>query len=217
MNSRTAIYTCLFCIGLIALQSDISAQKRSATKSTSATTAKKIAVDWVKVNEMLTYKVDLLTELCCDCGPKTIEDLLVGSSGIDNLIQSACKLATDDMGITREMEFIKIKVSEPDAEGLRSVDVSNGNGEKLTIPNATLQLVALSSKVSGLASEAQKLLDAKDAAQKDVEDASMFKKISYSKGFTRGVDITQTVISETKKQADKLANQINALKMLKDY
>ena len=174
-------------------------------------------VDWVRVNELLSYNPVFMQELCCDCGPKTIADILVGTTAIDGLIQNACKIATRDMDLTKKIEFVKVNVSDPDAEGIRNVNITGGSGKKITALSASKQLLDLSKQAIAIASEAQALIDKKDAAQKEIEDASFLKKASLTRGMGRGVDILQTVISETGKQTEKIKKQVDALNMLKDF
>ena len=174
-------------------------------------------VDWVKLNELITYNPAFMQELCCDCSPKTIADLLVGTTAIDGLIQNACQIATRDMEITRKIEFVKINVSDPDAEGIRNVNITDGSGNKITALSASKQLLELSKEAIQIASEAQALIDKKDAAQKEIEDASFFKKASLTRGMGRGVDILQTIIKETSKQTEKIKKQVDALTMLKEF
>lgn len=174
-------------------------------------------VDWVRVNELLSYNPVFMQELCCDCGPKTIADILVGTTAIDGLIQNACKIATRDMDLTKKIEFVKVDVSAPDAEGIRNVNITDGSGKKITALSASKQLLELSKQALAIAAEAQALIDKKDAAQKEIEDASFLKKASLTRGMGRGVDILQTVISETGKQTEKIKKQVDALTMLKDF
>jgi hypothetical protein len=158
-----------------------------------------------------------MQELCCDCGPKTIADLFVGTTAIDALIQNACSIATRDMDLTKKIEFIKVNVSEEGADGIRNVDITDGDGKKITALSASKRLLEISKQALNIASEAQALIDKKDAAQKEVEDASYFKKASLTRGMGRGIDILKTVISESSKQTEKIKKQVEALNMLKDY
>ena len=158
-----------------------------------------------------------MQELCCDCVPKTLADLLVGTIAIDALIQNACSIATRDMDLTKKIEFIKVNVSEEGADGIRTVNITDGDGKKITALSASKRLLEISSQALIIASEAQALIDKKDAAQKEVEDASYFKKASLTRGMGRGLDILKTVISETSKQTEKIKKQVEALNMLKDY
>jgi len=209
MKKMVQVFCILSLIVFTVSTTDAIAQKKGGKKGEN--------VDWVKVNELLLYNPVFMQELCCDCGPKTIADLLVGTTAIDGLIQNACKIATRDMDITRKIEFVKVNVSEPDAEGIRNVNITDGTGKKITALSASKQLLELSKQALLIASEAQALINKKDAAQKEVEDASFLKKGSLARGLGRGVDILQTVISETAKQTEKIKKQVDALTMLKDF
>ena len=172
-------------------------------------------VDWVKVRELLSYNPEFMQEICCDCGPKTIEDILVGTPAIDGIIKNACKIAAKDIQITKDIEFIKVKMDTVD--GYQTVDISDGKGKKITAINAAKQLLKLTKVIGSLAAEAKSLTDKKGPAQKEIEEASFLKKVSLGSGLARALDILSTVISESGKQGLKIKNQVDALTMLKNY
>jgi hypothetical protein len=209
MRSCLRILGILLVVSFSAFGSNAYSQTKSSKKGEN--------VNWVKVNELLLYNPMFMQELCCDCGPKTIADLFVGTTAIDALIQNACSIATRDMDLTKKIEFIKVNVSEEGADGIRTVNITDGDGKKITALSASKRLLEISSQALIIASEAQALIDKKDAAQKEVEDASYFKKASLTRGMGRGIDILKTVISETSKQTEKIKKQVEALNMLKDY
>ena len=199
----------LIVVSLTIFSSNVYSQTKSSKKGEN--------INWVKVNELLLYNPMFMQELCCDCGPKTLADLLVGTIAIDALIQNACRIATSDMDLTKKIEFIKVDVSAEGADGIRTVNITDGDGKKITALSASKRLLEISSQALIIASEAQALIDKKDAAQKEVEDASYFKKASLTRGMGRGLDILKTIISETSKQTEKIKKQVEALNMLKDY
>lgn len=172
-------------------------------------------IDWVKVRELLSYNPEFMQDICCDCGPKTINDILVGSPAIDGIIKNACKIASKDIQITKDIEFIKIKIDSVD--GFQTVDISDGKGKKITAVSAAKQLLKLTKVIGSLAAEAKSLTDKKGPAQKEIEEASFLKKASLGAGLARALDILSTVISETGKQGLKIKNQVDALTMLKNY
>jgi len=208
MRSCLRILGILLVVSFSAFGSNAYSQTKSSKKGEN--------VNWVKVNELLLYNPMFMQELCCDCGPKTIADLFVGTTAIDALIQNACSIATRDMGLTKKIEFIKVN-SEVGTDGIHNVDITDGDGKKITALNASKRLLEISKQALNIASEAQTLIDKKDAAQKEVEDASFFKKASLTRGIGRGIDILKTVISESSKQTEKIKKQVEALNMLKDY
>jgi hypothetical protein len=209
MKKMVQVFCILSLIVCTVATTDAIAQKKGGKKGEN--------VDWAKVNELLSYHPVFMQELCCDCGPKTIEDILVGTTAIDGLIKNACKVASRDMEITKKMEFIKIQYDSSGADGIPTVNITDGGGKKITALAASKQLLDLSKQAIGIAAEAQSLIDKKDAAQKEIEDASFLKKGSLTRGLGRGVDILKTVISESGKQVEKIQSQVNALTMLKDY
>ncbi|MFN5006382.1 MAG: hypothetical protein ACK5GO_02690 [Ignavibacteria bacterium] len=172
-------------------------------------------VDWVKVRDLLAYNPEFMQEICCDCGPKTIEDILVGAPAIDGIIKNACKIAAKDIQITKDIEFIKIKMDTVD--GFQTADISDGKGKKITAISAAKQLLKLTKVIGSLAAEAKSLADKKGPAQKEIEEASFLKKASLGAGLARALDILSTVVSETGKQGLKIKNQVDALNMLKDF
>jgi len=156
-----------------------------------------------------------MQEICCDCGPKTIEDILVGAPAIDGIIKNACKIAAKDIQITKDIEFIKVKMDSVD--GFPTADISDGKGKKITAINAAKQLLKLTKVIGSLAAEAKSLADKKGPAQKEIEEASFLKKASLGAGLARALDILSTVVSETGKQGLKIKNQVDALNMLRDF
>ena len=90
----------LVVVSLTMFSSNVYSQTKSSKKGEN--------INWVKVNELLLYNPMFMQELCCDCGPKTLADLLVGTIAIDALIQNACSIATRDMDLTKKIEFIKL-------------------------------------------------------------------------------------------------------------
>ena len=142
-------------------------------------------IDWVKVRELLSYNPELFQEVCCDCGPKTINDLLVGTPAIDGIIKSSCKIASKDIQLTKEIEFVKVTI---DTVGeFTTVNISDGKGKKITAANAIKQLLKLTKTITSLAAEAKGLMDKKGPAQKEIEDASFLKKASLGAGLAREI------------------------------
>jgi hypothetical protein len=207
MKKMVQVFCILSLIVCTVFTTDAIAQKKGGKKGEN--------VDWVKVRELLSYNPELYQEVCCDCGPKTIGDLLVGTPAIDGIIKNSCKIATRDIQLTKEIEFVKVTM---DTVGeFPTVNISDGKGKKITAANAIKQLMKLTKTISSLAGEAKSLMDKKGPAQKEIEEASFLKKASFGAGLARALDILSTVVSESGKQGLKIKNQVEALTMLKNY
>jgi len=207
-------------VGLLFGAENVMAQKKGAAKAASVAKSVRQNIDWVAFQTSLASNIVLMREVCCGCEAAKLADLLVGSSGVDALINKACDLASTDIAITREIEFIKIDVVDVPDDGsgvTKEVRITNGKGEAVTTENALKQLLALATKITQLVADANNIASLTSAAVSDIESASFFKKASYISAVDGAKKTITSVVEETGKQADKVNGQIAALKMLKSY
>ena len=208
-------------VGLLFGAENAMAQKKGASKpAAAATKSKRQNIDWVAFQTALAPNITLMREVCCGCEATKLADLLVGSSGVDALINKACDIAASDIAITRDIEFIKIDVVEipDDGSGVtKEVRITNGKGEAVTTENALKQLLSLATRITQFAADANNIASLTTAAVSDIENASFFKKASYVSAVDGAKKTITSVVEETGKQADKVNGQIAALKMLKSY